>query len=119
MRAFFISDAHKDERVLVVKARFSWGWNLLDFWIYLIEYLHTNELPIAYDGIELGELQDCNCLQKKTLTKDDDKIEPFDGRTWQNIFRIAPPLRSHLHLCHCQQRIRYATHNPIVTSSKV
>lgn len=48
------TSAETDGRLLAVRARFSRGWNLVDFFVYLIEYLQTNQLVMAFSGIESG-----------------------------------------------------------------
>ncbi|MCW2269729.1 hypothetical protein M2153_002456 [Pseudomonas sp. JUb96] len=45
-----------DGRLLTVRAPFSWGWNLVDFLMYLIGYLQINQLIMAFRGIESGLL---------------------------------------------------------------
>lgn len=39
MTIAIFSGAETDGRLLVVRARFSWGWNLVDFLTYLKGYL--------------------------------------------------------------------------------
>lgn len=113
----FMCGAETDGRLLVVRARFSRDWNLVDFLVCLIGYLQIIQLPMAFDGIESRNYK-VAAVFTKTLAQDDHLIKPFDSRAWQNMFRVATSTISHVHLLHSQQRVHYTTNNPIVIRSK-